>query len=45
MLERLIDHINRHPGVKWATFEEIADDFAERQPRGEEARVEGLRHP
>jgi peptidoglycan-N-acetylglucosamine deacetylase len=45
MLERLIDHINRHPGVKWVTFEEIADDFMERQPRGEPARVEGLEHP
>jgi peptidoglycan/xylan/chitin deacetylase (PgdA/CDA1 family) len=45
MLERLIDYINRHPGTKWATLEEIADDFAERQPRGEPARVEGLEHP
>src|SRR5918997_18969 len=45
MLERLIDYINRHPGVQWKTFEEIADDFAERQPRGEPARVEGLEHP
>jgi peptidoglycan/xylan/chitin deacetylase (PgdA/CDA1 family) len=44
MLERLIDYINRHPGVQWKTFEEIADDFAERQPRGEPARVEGLEH-
>jgi peptidoglycan-N-acetylglucosamine deacetylase len=45
MLERLIGHINAHEGVKWATFEEIADDFARRQPRGEEANVEGLNHP
>ena len=30
MLERLIDHINRHPGVEWLTFEVIADDFRER---------------
>ena len=33
MLERLIAHIQAHPGVRWATFEEIADDFARRSPR------------
>jgi peptidoglycan/xylan/chitin deacetylase (PgdA/CDA1 family) len=33
MLERLIDHINRHDGVRWATFDEIAADFAQRAPR------------
>jgi peptidoglycan/xylan/chitin deacetylase (PgdA/CDA1 family) len=33
MLERLIDHINGHDGVRWVTFEEIADDFARRHPR------------
>jgi peptidoglycan/xylan/chitin deacetylase (PgdA/CDA1 family) len=33
MLERLIEHINRHDGVRWATFDEIADDFAQRAPR------------
>jgi peptidoglycan/xylan/chitin deacetylase (PgdA/CDA1 family) len=33
MHERLIDHISAHPGVKWATFDEIADDFAKRSPR------------
>ncbi len=33
MLERMIDHINKHDGVRWATFEEIADDFAARSPR------------
>ncbi len=27
MLERLINYINGHDGVKWMTFEEIADDF------------------
>ena len=32
MLERVFAHINRHPGVRWLTFEEIADDFARRQP-------------
>jgi peptidoglycan/xylan/chitin deacetylase (PgdA/CDA1 family) len=33
MHQRIIDHINRHDGVRWATFDEIADDFARRQPR------------
>jgi peptidoglycan/xylan/chitin deacetylase (PgdA/CDA1 family) len=33
MLERMIEHINRHEGVRWATFEEIADDFGARAPR------------
>ena len=34
MLERLIAHVNGHEGVRWATFDEIADDFAKRTPRG-----------
>ena len=33
MHERLIDHINLHQGVRWVTFDEIATDFAQRQPR------------
>jgi peptidoglycan/xylan/chitin deacetylase (PgdA/CDA1 family) len=33
MHQRIIDHINRHDGVRWATFDQIADDFARRQPR------------
>ncbi|WP_026455139.1 polysaccharide deacetylase family protein [Saccharomonospora iraqiensis] len=33
MHERLIDHINGHDGVRWATFDEIADDFLRRRPR------------
>ncbi|CCG03986.1 polysaccharide deacetylase family protein [Blastococcus saxobsidens] len=33
MLERLIEHINGHDGVRWATFDEIADDFLSRFPR------------
>jgi peptidoglycan/xylan/chitin deacetylase (PgdA/CDA1 family) len=33
MLERLIEHINGHEGVTWATFDEIADDFIARNPR------------
>ncbi|MDX3850150.1 polysaccharide deacetylase [Streptomyces sp. AK02-01A] len=33
MHERLIDHISGHPGVRWATFDEIATDFVRRRPR------------
>ena len=33
MLERMIEHLNRHDGVRWATLDEIADDFARRTPR------------
>ena len=32
MLERIIEHISGHAGVRWATFEDIADDFIKRQP-------------
>jgi peptidoglycan/xylan/chitin deacetylase (PgdA/CDA1 family) len=32
-LERLIGHINAHPGVRWVTFDEIAADFVARHPR------------
>ncbi len=32
MLERLIDYINGHDGVRWATFEDICDDFRKRYP-------------
>src|SRR6201996_9007765 len=32
MLERLIEHINAHEGVRWSTFDEIADDFVARNP-------------
>lgn len=31
--ERLIEYINGHEGVRWATFDEIADDFIKRFPR------------
>jgi peptidoglycan/xylan/chitin deacetylase (PgdA/CDA1 family) len=34
MLERLIEYISGHEGVRWATMDEIADDFAKRFPRG-----------
>ncbi|WP_129664733.1 polysaccharide deacetylase family protein [Phytoactinopolyspora endophytica] len=33
MLERLIEHINTHVGVRWTTFDEIASDFITRSPR------------
>lgn len=33
MHERLIEHINSHEGVRWATFDEISRDFTRRQPR------------
>ncbi|WP_199429851.1 polysaccharide deacetylase family protein [Qaidamihabitans albus] len=33
MLQRLIEHISGHEGVRWATFDEIADDFLARSPR------------
>lgn len=33
MHERMIEYINSHEGVKWATFDEIADDFKKRQPK------------
>jgi peptidoglycan/xylan/chitin deacetylase (PgdA/CDA1 family) len=32
-LERLIEHISSHDGVRWSTFDAIADDFAARTPR------------
>ncbi len=33
MLERLFNHMIRHPGVRFLTFNEIADDFSTRNPR------------
>ncbi|MGH7715434.1 MAG: polysaccharide deacetylase family protein [Vulcanimicrobiaceae bacterium] len=32
MLERMIAYINQHDGVRWATMEEIADDYRCRNP-------------
>jgi len=32
MLERLIEYISGHDGVRWATFEEICNDFRRRYP-------------
>ena len=33
MLERLVSHMIRHPGVKFVTMNDMADDFARRSPR------------
>lgn len=33
MLERLIKHIQSHQGVRFVTFDEIADDYLRRMPR------------
>jgi peptidoglycan/xylan/chitin deacetylase (PgdA/CDA1 family) len=42
MLERLIDYINGHDGIRWATMEEIADDFVQRYPRSKPNHDPGL---
>jgi peptidoglycan/xylan/chitin deacetylase (PgdA/CDA1 family) len=34
MLERLFHYMVRHPGVRFTTFDEIADDFLRRSPPG-----------
>jgi peptidoglycan/xylan/chitin deacetylase (PgdA/CDA1 family) len=33
MLERIAAYVMAHPGVRFCTFDEIADDFARRHPR------------
>jgi peptidoglycan/xylan/chitin deacetylase (PgdA/CDA1 family) len=33
MLERIYDYLSKHAGVKFCTFDEIADDFRRRCPR------------
>ncbi|PUD54867.1 polysaccharide deacetylase [Helicobacter pylori] len=33
MHEKIIEYINKHEGVRWVTFNEIADDFLKRNPR------------
>ena len=33
MLERLYHHMIGHPGVRFVTMNEMADDFAKRSPR------------
>ncbi len=40
MLERLIEYISKHSGVKWATFEQITNDFRRRFPFHGAARPE-----
>jgi len=34
MLERIFDYIDGHAGVEWLTFEDVAEDFRQRQPFG-----------
>ena len=34
MHERIYEYISSHPGVRFCTFDEIADDFRARSPRG-----------
>jgi peptidoglycan/xylan/chitin deacetylase (PgdA/CDA1 family) len=38
MHERIIEHVSHHAGVRWATFDEIANDFAKRYPFNKRAR-------
>ena len=33
MLERIAEYIRSHDGVRFVTFEEIADDFLAKHPR------------
>ncbi|HEF9633853.1 TPA: polysaccharide deacetylase [Campylobacter coli] len=33
MYERIIEHINKHEGVKWVNLNDMADDFSKRFPR------------
>jgi peptidoglycan-N-acetylglucosamine deacetylase len=42
MLERLIEYINGHAGVRWVTMEEIATDFRRRYPFAGKARPDDL---
>jgi peptidoglycan-N-acetylglucosamine deacetylase len=42
MLERIYDYLSKHAGVKFATFDQIADDFRRRYPR-EKATAEAAR--
>ena len=43
MLERLYEHMIRHPGVRFTTFDEIANDFAKRNPRKKRAAAPAAR--
>ncbi|MGH2585969.1 MAG: polysaccharide deacetylase family protein, partial [Dehalococcoidia bacterium] len=40
MLERLIEYISGHEGVRWVTMEEVAEDFCTRYPFSERERPE-----
>ncbi|MGD9894057.1 MAG: polysaccharide deacetylase, partial [Dehalococcoidia bacterium] len=40
VLERLIEYINGHDGVRWVTMEEVAEDFRTRYPFAEQERPE-----
>jgi peptidoglycan/xylan/chitin deacetylase (PgdA/CDA1 family) len=40
MLERLIEYIGGHEGVRWVTMEEVAEDFRRRYPFAGTARPE-----
>ena len=40
MLERVYEHIAKHAGVRFCTFDEIADDFRRRSPRQSELQSE-----
>ncbi|EAK6693270.1 polysaccharide deacetylase [Campylobacter coli] len=33
MHERIIEHINKHEGIKWVNLNDMADDFSKRFPR------------
>jgi peptidoglycan/xylan/chitin deacetylase (PgdA/CDA1 family) len=40
MLERLMDYMNGHTGIRWVTMEEVAEDFRRRYPFKERKRPE-----
>ncbi|MGH2608904.1 MAG: polysaccharide deacetylase family protein [Tepidiformaceae bacterium] len=39
MLERLIEYISAHDGVRWVTMEEVAEDFRKRYPFAKNQRL------
>jgi peptidoglycan/xylan/chitin deacetylase (PgdA/CDA1 family) len=43
MLERFIGFLNTFPGLRWATFGEVAADFRARYPRGGSGQPESVR--
>ena len=43
MLERMYDYLSKHAGVKFCTFDEIADDFRRRYPRESAPAARGRR--